>query len=61
MPLAALGPGLDKNSEKQYEMLKRMIGKAEGPRGLKFEGEDGWIFIHIHGAKLECNARQPVR
>jgi predicted dehydrogenase len=32
-----------------------MIGKSQGPRGLKFEGDDGWIFIHIHGAKLEAS------
>jgi hypothetical protein len=32
----------------------RMIGEASGPRGLKFEGSDGWIFVHIHGAKLEA-------
>lgn len=33
----------------------KMIGTAEGPRGLKFEGSDGWIFIHIHGAQLEAS------
>lgn len=32
----------------------RMIGENKGPRGLKFEGGDGWIFIHIHGGKLEA-------
>jgi hypothetical protein len=32
-----------------------MIGKAEAPRGVKFEGTDGWIFIHVHGAKLEAS------
>jgi len=32
----------------------RMIGEASGPRGLKFEGSEGWIFVHIHGAKLEA-------
>jgi predicted dehydrogenase len=33
----------------------RMIGSTEGPRGLKFEGAGGWIFIHIHGGKLEAS------
>jgi predicted dehydrogenase len=33
----------------------RMIGSTQGPRGLKFEGTDGWIFIHIHGGKLEAS------
>jgi predicted dehydrogenase len=32
----------------------RMIGSTATPRGLKFEGTDGWIFIHIHGGKLEA-------
>jgi predicted dehydrogenase len=32
-----------------------MIGESKGPRGLKFEGDHGWIFIHIHGAKLEAS------
>lgn len=32
----------------------RMIGSSDGPRGLKFEGSDGWIFIHVHGAELEA-------
>lgn len=32
----------------------RLIGSTATPRGLKFEGSDGWIFIHIHGGKLEA-------
>jgi hypothetical protein len=32
----------------------RMVGEAAEPRGLKFEGSEGWIFVHIHGAKLEA-------
>lgn len=32
IPLAALGPGLDRTSEKQFEMLARMISKAESVR-----------------------------
>jgi hypothetical protein len=31
-----------------------MTGSTKGPRGLKFEGDKGWIFIHIHGGKLEA-------
>jgi len=30
------------------------VGTTAGPRGLKFEGEKGWIFVHIHGGKLEA-------
>ncbi len=33
----------------------KMIGKSEGPRGLKFIGEDGWLMMHIHGANLESS------
>ncbi|MCS7159050.1 MAG: Gfo/Idh/MocA family oxidoreductase [Gemmatales bacterium] len=32
----------------------RLIGSTATPRGLKFEGTEGWIFIHIHGGKLEA-------
>lgn len=32
----------------------QMIGEAKGPRGVKFEGTDGWVFIHVHGGKLEA-------
>jgi predicted dehydrogenase len=32
-----------------------MIGQSKGPRGVRFEGDDGWIFIHIHGARLEAS------
>ena len=33
-----------------------MIGSTAGPRGVKFEGSDGWVFIHVHGAKLEASS-----
>jgi predicted dehydrogenase len=33
----------------------KMIGGVQTPRGLKFEGSDGWLFIHVHGAKLEAS------
>ncbi|HOW70747.1 MAG TPA: Gfo/Idh/MocA family oxidoreductase [Phycisphaerae bacterium] len=45
----------DYKFENMYSNGVRMIGEAKGPRGLKFEGDDGWIFIHIHGAALECS------
>jgi predicted dehydrogenase len=45
----------DYKFENVYANGVRMLGKAEGSRGLKFEGDDGWIFIHIHGARLECS------
>jgi predicted dehydrogenase len=45
----------DYSFEYQFPGGVRMIGKAEGPRGLRFEGENGWISIHIHGARLESS------
>ncbi|WP_075082363.1 Gfo/Idh/MocA family protein [Mariniblastus fucicola] len=33
----------------------KLIGTTEGPRGLKFEGEDGWIFVAIHGGALSAS------
>jgi hypothetical protein len=32
-----------------------MIGKSVGPRGIKFEGDKGWIFIFIHGGDLKAS------
>ena len=39
----------------RYANGMQMIGANKGPRGLKFEGTDGWIFVHIHGGKLEAS------
>jgi len=33
----------------------RMLCASEWPRGIRFEGTDGWIFIHIHGGRLEAD------
>ena len=33
----------------------RMIGESKGPRGVRFEGTDGWVFINIHGCRLEAS------
>jgi len=38
-----------------YANGMRMVGTDQGPRGLKFEGEKGWIMVHIHGGKLEAS------
>ena len=40
--------------ECKYANGVRMVGGSEGTRGLKFEGSDGWVFIHIHGGNLEA-------
>ena len=33
----------------------KLIGTSQGPRGLKFEGTDGWLFVAIHGGKLSAS------
>jgi hypothetical protein len=33
----------------------RVIGRNQDPRGLKFIGPEGSIFIHIHGGRLEAD------
>jgi predicted dehydrogenase len=43
--------------ECKYDNGVRMIGQSSGVRGLKFEGSDGWIFIHIHGGLLEAEPK----
>ncbi len=42
------------NFECTYANGVKMIGTDETPRGLKFEGDKGSIFIHVHGCKLEA-------
>jgi predicted dehydrogenase len=33
-----------------------LVGSTKGPRGVRFEGSDGWVFLHVHGAKLEASS-----
>ena len=44
----------DYNFTFEYADGLRFVGTTDGPRGLKFEGDQGWIFVHIHGGKLEA-------
>ena len=34
-----------------------MIGTSSTvePRGVKFEGDEGWVFIHVHDQKVEAS------
>jgi hypothetical protein len=34
----------------------KMLCTTNQPRGLKFEGTDGWVFIHIHGGRLQASS-----
>lgn len=38
----------------EYANGVKLLGESKGVRGVKFEGTDGWIFIHIHGGDLEA-------
>jgi predicted dehydrogenase len=38
-----------------YASGLKLIGSTAGPRGVRFEGTDGWIFIHVHGGALEAS------
>ena len=35
----------------------RMIGQNRGPRGVKFEGSKGSIFLHVHGCAIETEPK----
>ncbi len=38
-----------------YDDGLTMIGSTAEPRGLKFEGDEGWIFIHVHEPLVEAS------
>jgi predicted dehydrogenase len=38
-----------------YDDGLKMIGSTQEPRGLKFEGDEGWIFIHVHDPIVEAS------
>ncbi len=40
--------------ELKYDNGVKLIGSDKGVRGVKFEGEDGWIFININDGVLEA-------
>ena len=46
---------IEYNFEAKYKNGVRLLGSSKGERGLKLVGSDGWIFIHIHGGRLEAS------
>lgn len=54
-----------------YEIQAKFAGgvkmtiKDGGDRGVKFEGDDGWVFYHVHGGTLDASddrlIREPIR
>ena len=39
----------------------RLPDGRKPPRGIKFEGSDGWIFVHIHGGHLEAEPESVLK
>ncbi|MBI3117305.1 MAG: Gfo/Idh/MocA family oxidoreductase, partial [Candidatus Hydrogenedentes bacterium] len=39
----------------EYANGVELLGESVAPRGIKFEGDDGWIFIYIHGGDLDAS------
>jgi hypothetical protein len=39
----------------RYANGVELIGSDAGPRGIRYEGTDGWVFVHIHGGRLEAD------
>lgn len=52
---------MDFEFEYRYADGLRVHGRSEGDRGLKLVGTDGWIFIHIHGGRLEADPPSLLR
>lgn len=46
---------MDYQFENRFANGVRLIGRNRGPRGLRFVGSEGSIFIHIHGGRLEAD------
>ena len=42
--------------EFEYANGVHLIGETATPRGIRFEGDKGWVFIHIHGGDLEASS-----
>lgn len=41
--------------ELTYANGVKMYVTDKEPRGVKFQGTDGWVFVHIHGGNLEAD------
>ena len=39
----------------KYANGVEFVGTSGGDRGVRFEGTEGWIFVHIHGGRLEAS------
>ncbi len=48
---------MDYEFECKYANGVKLIGRNKRTRGVKFEGTDGWVFIHIHGGQLKAEPK----
>ncbi len=55
-PDGLFNTAMDYQFEFEYANGVIMQGKCGGERGVKFIGDDGWIFIHVHGGNLEASS-----
>lgn len=52
---------MDFEFEYRYRDGVRVRGRSEGDRGLKLIGTQGWVFIQIHGGRLEADPPSLLR
>ncbi|HNZ48559.1 MAG TPA: Gfo/Idh/MocA family oxidoreductase [Candidatus Hydrogenedentes bacterium] len=45
----------------EYANGVRLVGDNRGPRGIRFEGDEGWVFIHVHAGTLEAEPQSLLR
>jgi predicted dehydrogenase len=55
-PDGLFNTAMDYQFEFEYANGVVMKGKCGGERGVKFIGDDGWVFIHVHGGNLEASS-----
>ena len=51
----------DYTFECRYANGVKMIGTHDEPRGVKFIGDEGWVFIHVHGGHLEASSESILK
>ena len=44
-----------------YDNGVKLVGSTKHPRGLKFVGDDGWLFVEIHGGRLEASKKDILK
>jgi len=47
--------------EMTYANGVRLVCESKPPRGVKFIGDQGWVFIHVHGGRLSAEPASLLR